>query len=756
MEIEELTENLELFDRFYSLFETIFPNDDIRESRTNLKKYLFLKKTDFYGRNQYHIFLALEDNKVLGFLVGDYYYIPQIAVIEYIGVDRNWRNANISNQLMDYFLAKITAENSSNEIKGIFLEAEIPPVRGETTENHLSYWNKKGFQALFMKYIQPPLESGKNSVNNLILVYKDLNFSGLSAERFDTLIKSYFKFAFSYTSPESLQEYTALHNWISNKQTVPVTSITSIERQGLACFENPISVNFVITMAPYMVREPFEVFRSLKDDNEKLEEKAKKLLESIKETILNTDLPARAHSNNWTRVIVPISLDISMGGEEILAGFREKEDFIQNMRFMREQLFSGDYLKKKISIKGVIKIEGAERVYSNNGSGGPISSPLILLDVNHKSVVSAGLIAEYSGLYGTYEMMNLMDIKDLRMKLKEDNKEYDVYTLVSALVKNVAALLGKTEIATTDGEKESNSTLFEPINVENYPLIITRTTNSIQEIKTHIYAIANTDNTFEYASTSYVDQIFNENISVIDDSYIRYGRKSSCVILRGNYYELLKPVTGYSEEIIIKLVRQSTGSRLDPEKTNFAIANEFVSEVGYLLGERFFLKQFGLMLREEIGGRFLQYNRRKKLEELAKIEAFFYANLEEFKSLSLFSYPELNLALNKARKIMGINEELDLRLKDLEVLSKEADILYRIRTNFNSNFTIMALVGVSLITLILDFFIPITFPLGQKFLVVFSVALAYILILSLVFYHPRLLKVRRFAGRFKEWAIGSK
>ena len=69
-EIEHRPDDLEILERFYNdIYVAEFPIRDERESLQNMRNYLRLKATGWYGRNSYHILMGFNDgNPVAGAL----------------------------------------------------------------------------------------------------------------------------------------------------------------------------------------------------------------------------------------------------------------------------------------------------------------------------------------------------------------------------------------------------------------------------------------------------------------------------------------------------------------------------------------------------------------------------------------------------------------------------------------------------------------------------------------------------------------
>ena len=93
------------------------------------------------------------------------------------------------------------------------------------------------------------------------------------------------------------------------------------------------------------------------------------------------------------------------------------------MRDKRESYVSGEYLKSKLSIKGVIKAKEPWSIAVDLHTGSATSAKVqIWMDVDHLSMASLHFIAYYDGYYSTREMVALMDSGKIKV-LNQSNSE---------------------------------------------------------------------------------------------------------------------------------------------------------------------------------------------------------------------------------------------------------------------------------------------------------------------------------------------
>jgi GNAT superfamily N-acetyltransferase len=91
-----------LLKRFYEdCFVPEFPDPDERETIDTILDYLHKKEDGWYGKNNYHLVVALDDGKPIGGAIADYLCEPNAGVIEYLVVAPERRGTGLGRRLLE-------------------------------------------------------------------------------------------------------------------------------------------------------------------------------------------------------------------------------------------------------------------------------------------------------------------------------------------------------------------------------------------------------------------------------------------------------------------------------------------------------------------------------------------------------------------------------------------------------------------------------------------------------------------------------
>lgn len=702
MEIVELTEDSQFLEPFYELYQKIFVNENERESKENIKKYLSLKNTGFYHGNSYHIFCSVEDSNVTGILVGDYYTEPNAGVIEFVAVDPAFRIRNTARGLIDFFI-KAIINDASREINGIFCEVDIMEimVSRNVSLTSLPFWSRLGFRVVEVDYVQPALSPGKKPVKDLILIYKDLSGKGLPSYEMLSFARCYMKYAMSIDNPSERQEYKLIEEQAAHRNFFNLLRVNEFLKTGLCSFSNP-AVDYISTF-------PLVSLSGLREANVELSppmayEIASKLLSEV----------------GSYELFEKTSIEVQKGDGTPLQVLGE-EDYILAMRQKREKYVSGDYLKSKISIKGnfIVRKETTIDVVLTTGKAST-SEILCWLDVDHLGMASFHIIGFFQGRYSTREVVSLTDSGKVLINNNGVTRQFNDFALsITERLQRVGSM---------------NLGSLRRVEPEIYPISFSSLDRDFRKVKAHIYALTNQDLAYDYASEKYITKFFEEDQSAVDTVFCHYGRKVGSVIFSENYSLIFEAVTGYKEDEI---------DCADPvermKRISITVLNEYISEVTALLHERLYLKRLQFILSQ--GDVSLIGNEKKTLRYLADVERLFYAGLEEFRGLSLYSYTELDYALKQARSDMGIKEELEATMSGIGSLSKKAELLYRIRNDSNNvllSYLLTLFTATALTVSLINFVLPRAAPIAEKIIFIFfPPVLAIIILYTLTMGHRK-------------------
>lgn len=699
MEIVELSENSEIFQDFYRLYEKIFENPDERESSENIRKYLSLKKSDFYENNIYEVLCSIDSGKLTGFLVGDYYAEPEVAVIEFIGVDDRVRNSGIASRLLDDFITRIN-KLSGTTPKGIFCEVDTSPESRGSGSYSLHFWNHLGFVVVQARYVQPALQDGKNPVSDLILLYRDITREGLSSDTLLSFLRAYFKYAMDIEMPEDTPEYRQLSSRVSRWDLIPLIDPDAYEMYGICDFTESI-IDYVVTFPVNSTANPF----AHKSDFSPKE--ATSLMGRMGDALRSIPFVDTAE------------LEVQRGDGVPIAPEAATSDFMLWVKNIRESYFSGPYLQGKYAIRGILTFRDIDYFSCTDDEWNVRENGLrAWIDVDHLGIGSIHFIGQFSGSFHTEELIKLESYSNTLISIS--GRKHQLSEIAAIIVSAIQKSNGYDTVPTDANQ------------IEFYPILMARCDQEFDEIKAHLYGITNLDNTYRVASPRYIKKFYDEDRSVLNHVYGHYGRKLATVVFNREYETMFEAVTGYPTNHMKARNFEPTGERI-----LLAVLNEYVSEVTSLLHERFYLKRLEFIL--SLGEIDSELNVKKTLKYLVEVEKLFHTRLEEFRGLSLYSYTELDFALKQARSDMGIREQFEATINGLSTLSRKMELLYRIRNDFNTvllSYLLTLFTASTLTASIVNFVLPLNTPIVQKLLFIFvPSALAMVILYAIGIRH---------------------
>ncbi|MGC8555943.1 MAG: hypothetical protein ACP5NG_02890, partial [Conexivisphaera sp.] len=140
---------------------------------------------------------------------GDYYSDPSVGVIEFLGVEEVNRGRGLGSALEEEFVRRVAedARHAGRELRGIFVEVEDPEAVGKW--GSVSFWSKRRYRFVPIRYVQPPLSPGKRPATNLRLMFRPIPESPrVSGALVLAFLRSYFHYAMSIEVPEATAEYS--------------------------------------------------------------------------------------------------------------------------------------------------------------------------------------------------------------------------------------------------------------------------------------------------------------------------------------------------------------------------------------------------------------------------------------------------------------------------------------------------------------------------------------------------------------------
>lgn len=220
---------------YTSIYINSFPKNE-RESLDNIIDYLNKKENGWYGKNNYHVILAIDSGVTIGGLICDYFERSNCGVIEFIAIKQECQSEGIGTRLYQKaieLLRKDARNNKKNNIDYIFCEIEKADAGSNKDANkYLWFWNKMGYRKILFNYIQPALDDGKENVNCLDLIALPLNeeiksHRGIEATAIKSFLLDYARYAMRIEEPEKnisisgmIEEIDSLKTRIIKTETI--------------------------------------------------------------------------------------------------------------------------------------------------------------------------------------------------------------------------------------------------------------------------------------------------------------------------------------------------------------------------------------------------------------------------------------------------------------------------------------------------------------------------------------------------------
>ena len=221
--LREVThEELSLLLRFHhDLYVPEFPHPDERESIENVQECLRKKEDGWYGRNNYHVLLALEGEVPVGGVIGDYLDEPRVGVVEFLVVARNRRGHGLGRKLLTAIEMAMEADaaRAGRTLAGLVAEINDPfrwiPY-GDSVDPFVraEIWHAWGFGRVDFPYVQPALSATQEPVRTLSLIAKPVDRTfrpgqarAIEASVVKLIVQEYMRWAMRMDRPEQNLEF---------------------------------------------------------------------------------------------------------------------------------------------------------------------------------------------------------------------------------------------------------------------------------------------------------------------------------------------------------------------------------------------------------------------------------------------------------------------------------------------------------------------------------------------------------------------
>ena len=258
-----------LLGRFYTeLYAPEFPDPDERESLANIERYLELKAAGWYGPNNYHIGLVMEDEAPVAGIILDYLAEPNAGVLEFVVVARSHRRAGVGTRVMAWAEGTLAADAQRARAMALdWIVAEInDPFRPATVRDNvdtfarLAVWSVWDFAKLDFPYVQPALSADQHPVGHLLLAAKILRpdfRDAVPAGVVESVVHEYLRWAMRIEQPECRHEFQTMQRYLRGRSTVATIPLATYVGRDPA---RPLEVHEIVDARDPDLGPTFEVY----------------------------------------------------------------------------------------------------------------------------------------------------------------------------------------------------------------------------------------------------------------------------------------------------------------------------------------------------------------------------------------------------------------------------------------------------------------------------------------------------------------
>ncbi|MEU7142164.1 GNAT family N-acetyltransferase [Nocardia sp. NPDC046473] len=224
-----------LLRRFYDdCYVPEFPDADERESLQNIEDYLQRKADGWYGKNNYHVVVATDENGApLGGSISDYLDKPNAGVLEYILVRPELRGSGLGHRLLQHteHLLHTDGVRNHGQLDWIVGEMDDPyrtPVTADSFDPfaRARIWHHWKYRRLDFRYIQPALSPNQSPVENLLLMANTCSpryGATVPSKDVQLLVAEYLRWAMRIPEPTDNHEYREMASALELSGTVALT-----------------------------------------------------------------------------------------------------------------------------------------------------------------------------------------------------------------------------------------------------------------------------------------------------------------------------------------------------------------------------------------------------------------------------------------------------------------------------------------------------------------------------------------------------
>lgn len=229
---------LRLLERFYrEAFVQQFPDRNERETLAQLRAYLRLKASGWYGENNYHVLVACRGERVLGGAILDYLARPGAGIVEFLFVLPEGRGKGLGRALLGAGIRALRADAraAGRRLHAVLAEMNDPYRHPDAPDNmdpfeRARIWGAWGFQKVLCPYVQPALSPGQRAVGYLTLIClmpARRDAASLDPAWLRLAVAEYMRWAMRIEEPERNPEFVALAAYLEGRRRVPMLPLAA-------------------------------------------------------------------------------------------------------------------------------------------------------------------------------------------------------------------------------------------------------------------------------------------------------------------------------------------------------------------------------------------------------------------------------------------------------------------------------------------------------------------------------------------------
>jgi GNAT superfamily N-acetyltransferase len=236
-EVTASPQDIVLLRQFYrDIYVPEFPDPNERESVENMERYLQLKAEGWYGRNNYHILLYLDQGIPVAGSISDYLEKPNAGVIEFLVIKSPFRQRRLGAALLQWTEDMLHRDSLHAGYSGwdyVVAEMNDPFKLVELADSMDPFqrsmiWHRWGYKKISFPYIQPALSPDKEPVRNLLLVCKTRASSitsTISSNILRDIVSEYARWAMRIDNPDDNEECREMTRYLEKSRDIGLVSL---------------------------------------------------------------------------------------------------------------------------------------------------------------------------------------------------------------------------------------------------------------------------------------------------------------------------------------------------------------------------------------------------------------------------------------------------------------------------------------------------------------------------------------------------